>query len=193
MIQKTEFDKMRKAMVEYDAARDKLIVESRGIIHLSKEVIYAVHRNDLASALAAKTKMEKEFAEVIAKVKKYPALYHSGTTSAMVQEYVEAVCYYEIVKNKKLPTAANLKLDPEAYLLGLCDLVGELSRRAVNSVIKGNYEEAIFIKEFVESLHAEFMLMDLRNSDLRRKSDGIKYELKKLENLVLELKLKGKI
>ena len=37
------------------------------------------------------------------------------------------------------------------------------------------------------------MQFDFRNSELRRKFDGIKWELKKLEDLSIELKLKGKI
>ena len=34
---------------------------------------------------------------------------------------------------------------------------------------------------------------DFRNGELRRKFDGIKYDLKKMEDLLLSLKLQGKV
>jgi hypothetical protein len=37
------------------------------------------------------------------------------------------------------------------------------------------------------------MMFDFRNIPVRRKFDSIKYGLNKLENLILELKLKNKI
>jgi len=72
----------------------------------------------------------------------------------------------------------------------LCDLVGELNRAAVNSVIKGKFDRAGFYKQCVEELYGIFLKFDFRNSELRKKFDGMKYELKKLENLMLELKLR---
>ena len=56
-----------------------------------------------------------------------------------LQEYAEALCYYHFIKNNKIPTAFSLKISNESYLLGLCDLTGELVRKAVNDVIKKNF------------------------------------------------------
>ena len=54
--------------------------------------------------------------------------------------------------------------DSENYLLGCCDLVGELMRNAVNSGIKGDYRAAFEIKIFVDDLYNELMKFDFRNS-----------------------------
>ena len=35
--------------------------------------------------------------------------------------------------------------------------------------------------------------LDLRNGELRRKFDGLKYDLKKMEDVLLSLKLQGKV
>jgi len=77
--------------------------------------------------------------------------------------------------------------------MGLCDLTGELVRKAVNDVIKKNFKQAMEIKDLVDEIYGEFLKFNLRNSELRRKSDQIKWNLKKLEDVVFELKLKGKI
>ena len=110
-----------------------------------------------------------------------------------LQEYAEAICYYEFVKNNKIPSKASLKLDNESYLLGLCDLTGELMRKAVNEGIKGNFKHIITIKDLVAEIYAEFLKFNLRNSELRKKSDQIKWNLMKLEDLAYDLKLKGKL
>ena len=77
--------------------------------------------------------------------------------------------------------------------MGLCDLSGELVRKAVNDVIKKNFKEAMIIKNLVEEIYGEFLELNLRNSELRRKSDQIKWSLKKLEDIVFELKVKGRL
>jgi predicted translin family RNA/ssDNA-binding protein len=83
--------------------------------------------------------------------------------------------------------------DPENYLMGLCDLTGELVRKAINSSLKDNFKLAAKIREVMEELYTELSKFDFKNGELRRKYDGIKYELRKLDELVFELKMKGKI
>ena len=120
-------------------------------------------------------------------------MYYSGSIKVAEQEFVEALCFYEFVKNKSLPTVSDLGVTSENYLLGLCDLSGELTRKAINASIKENYNETLAIWEFLETLYGELMRFDFRNSEIRRKFDGIKYDLQKIENVVLELKLKNKV
>ena len=52
---------------------------------------------------------------------------------------------------------------------------------------------ALRIREFVTEIYEELLLFDFRNIPVRKKFDSIKYGLEKLEDLVLELKLKKKI
>lgn len=68
-------------------------------------------------------------------------------------------------------------------------MTGELVRRAVFLAGKGKYEDVVKIKDFVDEIYGQLIKFDFRNSDLRRKFDSIKYDLKKLEDLVLQLKL----
>ncbi|MBN2367807.1 hypothetical protein JXC34_02220 [Candidatus Woesearchaeota archaeon] len=49
------------------------------------------------------------------------------------------------------------------------------------------------IKKFVETIYNEFLEFELRNGELRKKSDSIKYNLKKIEEILYELKLREKI
>ena len=93
-------------------------------------------------------------------------------------------------KNNKIPAADELEISTEPYLLGLTDLTGELVRKAINLAINKEYNEAIKIKILVEDIYEQLLMFDLRNSELRKKFDSIKYNLKKLDDLVYEIKMK---
>ncbi|CAN8105694.1 unnamed protein product [Discula destructiva] len=79
----------------------------------------------------------------------------------------------------------------EEYLLAIPSLTDELSRLAVNSVTLGDHELAVKISNFVKDIHAGFQLLNLKNDQLRRKSDGIKYHVKKVEDVVYDLSLRN--
>ncbi len=78
----------------------------------------------------------------------------------------------------------------EEYLLSLITLIEELSRLAINSVTLGDYERPMHISLFVKDLHAGFQILNLKNDVLRRRSDAIKYNVKKIEDIVYDLSLR---
>lgn len=62
-----------------------------------------------------------------------------------------------------------------------------LCRFAVLRATEGDEEAVRSCVEFVGAVHEKMLLMDLRNSPLRRKYDAIKYTQKRLEALSYEL------
>ncbi|KAI4192586.1 MAG: hypothetical protein LQ350_008616 [Teloschistes chrysophthalmus] len=81
----------------------------------------------------------------------------------------------------------------EEYLHALISLIEELARLAVNSVTLGDYQRPLQISKFVKDLHAAFQILNLKNDALRRRSDGIKYNVKKIEDVVYDLSLRNLI
>ncbi|MCJ1418458.1 hypothetical protein MMC32_004806 [Xylographa parallela] len=79
----------------------------------------------------------------------------------------------------------------EEYLQSLITLIDELSRLAVNSVTLGDYERPLQISQFIKDVHAGFQLLNLKNDTLRRRSDSIKYSVKKVEDVVYDLSLRS--
>ncbi|XP_056641404.1 translin [Diorhabda sublineata] len=90
-----------------------------------------------------------------------------------------------------LSNQSNLHLDLEDYLMGLLNLASELSRYAVNSVTLGDYNRPIQISKFVAQLNAGFRLLNLKNDSLRKRFDGLKYDVKKIEEVVYDLSIRG--
>jgi translin len=187
MINKNEFVEIRKDLKDFEEKREETIRKSRDIIMLSKQIIYSTQRNELKKA-------EELCKEIRKLVKELPSgNYDTDMETVAVQEYVEAVCFYEFVKNKKLLTRKELGVITGDYLLGLCDLTGELVRQAVNAVINKKYDEAIEIKEFVSEIYGEFLQFDLRGGQLRKKADSIKWNLRKLEDLALGISIRSPV
>ena len=188
MLNKKEFKKIREEMHKIDLKREEVIQTSREIISLSKQVIYAAQRNDLKGAES----VIKTIKDKVKKLRKININADTNINSVAFQEYVEAIAFYDFVKNKRIPTRASLGVTAEDYLAGLCDLTGELVRKAVYDVIHKNFDEAAIIKELVHDIYGEFLKLHLRNGELRKKSDSIKWNLKKLEEVMYDISMKGR-
>ncbi|KAL8802140.1 MAG: hypothetical protein Q9182_004006 [Xanthomendoza sp. 2 TL-2023] len=73
------------------------------------------------------------------------------------------------------------------------DLGCGFSRLAVNSVTLGDYQRPLQISQFVKDVHAGFQILNLKNDVLRKRSDSIKYNVKKIEDVVYDLSLRNLI
>ena len=191
-MSKKIFSRIKKQLEKKDEIRETIIKNSRPIIKKSKQAIYALHRDSLTEAKKHLDFAKLELNKLRAILKENPSL-NVGAYNAAVQEFVEAYTYYYFVKENKLISDKELKVDEENYLLGICDLTGELARRAVFSVVNENYNEIEKIKDFVSVVYNEFLNFDLRNSELRKKSDSIKWNMKKIEEVLYDLKIREKI
>lgn len=55
----------------------------------------------------------------------------------------------------------------------------------------GDYARAPQISAFIKAVHAGFQILNLKNDALRKRSDGIKYRVKDVEDVVYDLSLRG--
>ena len=84
-----------------------------------------------------------------------------------------------------------LYLDFEDYLAGVILLSNELSRFTVNCVTNGDYQRPMKISAFLQEVLEGFRLLNLKNDSLRKKFDSIKYDMKKVEEVVYDLSIRG--
>ncbi len=183
------FSILQKQLQAYDSERENLIKKSRDVLKLSKQVIYAVHRHELKEAADLVKQMEKEKKALDVIAKHSPKMAYEGSFKIAEQEYCEALLYYHFIKSGEL---VEIPMQAEHFILGLCDLPGELTRKAVYLAGKGEVEQVIKIKELVDFIYGELLKFDFRDNEIRRKVDAVKYELRKLEDLVLDMKLRMK-
>jgi hypothetical protein len=100
-----------------------------------------------------------------------------------------------------------VRVDVEQYLFGLLMLAGELvswrqasefptqclcaqARFAVNAVAAGDCVRPVHIHRFVSQLDQSFRLLNLKNDNLRRKFDALKYDMQKVEQVVYDLTIR---
>ena len=70
-------------------------------------------------------------------------------------------------------------------------MTSDLSRLATNSVTMGDFELPLMIASFVKDLFSGFQLLNLKNDILRKRGDAIKYDVKRVEDVVYDLSLRG--
>ncbi|WVQ80031.1 hypothetical protein IAT38_002132 [Cryptococcus sp. DSM 104549] len=84
-----------------------------------------------------------------------------------------------------------LQLSAEDYLQGVIGAVNELPRLSINAVTSQNFDLPVKIASFVNDIFASYSLLNLRNDALRRRFDSLKYDLKRCEDVVYDLTLRG--
>jgi len=71
---------------------------------------------------------------------------HAAADAALahdaLQESVEASLLYALHRSESLPTPAELRVEPESYLSGLADVVGEIRRLILHELSTGNVAAA---------------------------------------------------
>jgi len=149
-------------------------------------LIYSIHRGNLAEAKKMIVAVKKNKTSLDKIASSIDGLFREGSYRQAMQEYAEALCYYGFIVDKKIPNLNLLKISEEDYLMGISDLTGEVTRRAV-TIANKNPKEVSKIKKFVEEVFGEFLKFNLRNGELRKKSDSIKWNLKKLEELEYDI------
>lgn len=171
--------------------REKMISDSRKINALSKKVVYSLHRDDLANAENFLNEIENNISLFLENYSKTKHLY-SGSYKVAIQEYVEAMAYYYFVKQNEIYVPENNEIlkEPDYYVLGLCDLSGELVRKALNEGINENFDEVFKIQKFISNLFNELAQIDFRNGEIRKKVDGLRWDLRKIEEMAFSLKIK---
>ncbi|CAI0472336.1 unnamed protein product [Linum tenue] len=91
----------------------------------------------------------------------------------------------------QLLNGSEFGLDVEDYLVGICFMSNEMPRYVVNQVTAGNYDCPRKVMKFLTDLHAAFRMLNLRNDFLRKKFDGMKYDLRRVEEVYYDVKIRG--
>ncbi|KAM3956134.1 translin [Aphomia sociella] len=209
------FTQFQKSLDEESELRESIRNISKEVDQLSREiltVLQVIHHDESginAACLKARELFEKArlgYARLKDAVPSTDYYKYHDHWRIMTQRYsfmisltiwLEAgiMAAHETVADVLGISAVELKegfhLDIEDYLVGLLMLCSELSRLAVNSVTRGDYSRPLQISKFVMELNAGFRLLSLKNDHLRKRFDALKYDVKKIEEVVYDLSIRG--
>ncbi len=191
MIPEDAFQAIAQELADFDARLDAVIRQSRDIVKASKRAIFALNRGDAKTANDAFEDMTRKKLELDALVGDAAALRYGGSYKVACQEYVEAATYLDVACGRELSTPADLDVSAEAYLLGVCDLSGELVRKAVNDAIAGDTAAIERTRDFLAGLYGQ--LLELTPAgELRKKIDMVRWNLNKIEDLIVQVHVSGR-
>ena len=153
------------------ARRERILKTSRDCISFCSKAIVHIHTGKPDEA-----HREIREAERILKTMRKEATV--GTLSRYLPspeaEFVEASSVEAIVLGRPIPTAKELGVSGEGYLMGLLDTVGEVKRLLLDAVMRSEIEKARKYFELMEGLYSmlsPFAVYDHVANGVRRKID----------------------
>ena len=188
MINKKFIQKIRKDYKAQNEERRQIISLSNIVLHDSKRIIFALHREDFQTAENKLMEVEKIIIKIQTKFTAKRAE-EEGSYKAALEEYVEAKMFYLIIMGKKIDKIQGLKINFDSYLGGICDTTGELVRRATNKAADGDFTEVKKIKNIIEDVMEELAEFDMTGY-LRTKYDQARGNLRKIEQINYEIKIR---
>jgi translin len=154
-------------------AREGLSLKARSGIKLCGEAVSLSHRGHIEEA---KKRLE-EAKEIIEELRPKRRDLELDAFDVLAQEYVEAETLVRIIEGRELPSLEELQVADEAYVLGMADLIGELRRRALEEMRRGNGSEAERLYELMKGIYELIWPLEYPRSlvpGLRHKLDAMR-------------------
>ncbi|KAA0044004.1 translin [Cucumis melo var. makuwa] len=207
-----QFEHFRAQLQDSGSLRDRIrsvAMEIESSTRLIQASLLLVHQSRLTPEVLEKPKAQvgllKSFYKQLAEIlRESPGLYYRyhGDWRSETQTAVSLLAFIHWLETGELllhPEAeeklglneSDFNLDVEDYLIGICFMSNELPRYVVNQVTVGDYDCPRKVLKFFTDLHAAFRMLNLRNDFLRKKFDGMKYDLRRVEEVYYDVKIRG--
>ena len=139
---------------EIDKAREVIFPLLRKGVKASGKAVEALH-NKNENVVSKQLEIAGEaLSQVKNELMPFPKLYYSNLTLMLEQEYTEARLLQAILNKQDWPEPADLKVNVIAYLLGTADVIGELRRSCLVSLLGGEEEHAYDFLKQMEQLYS---------------------------------------
>ncbi|KAJ7972378.1 Translin family protein [Quillaja saponaria] len=192
-----QFEDFRMQLEESGGLGDRIravVLEIESTIRLMHASLLLVHQSRPTPELLEKAKTQipvlKELYNRLAEVhRECPGRYyrHHGDWRSQTQSVVSLLTFMHWIETGSLL----MHLDIEEKLGCVCFMSNELPRYVVNQVIAGDYDCPRKVLKFLTDLHAAFLMLNLRNDFLRKKFDGMKDDLRRVEEVYYDVKIRA--
>ena len=191
---------VEKASITLDAldnAREEAIAKSRMIVRECKKAEMSLRSGKIVEARDILYSLLEDAKRFIGKYSSNPNIYSIVYPYMAVafQELAEDILLLHVKEESKLPGHDELGIPAREYIVGLCDLVGELRREFLSKLIMGSLEEAKKILELMEEIYNGVSMLSYPDAlvPLRRKTDYMRALLEKSKSEFLHVKANVKL
>ncbi|CDY46748.1 BnaA03g16920D [Brassica napus] len=209
-----QFESFRVQLEESAALREQIravVMEIESATRLIQANLLLVHQSRPIPEIIEKAKekiddLKKFYGRLAEILQKCPGQYYRyhGDWRSETQAVVSQLAFMHWLETGTLlvHTEAEAKLglnslefglETEDYLTGICFMSNDLPRYVVNRVTAGDYDCPRKVMNFLTDLHAAFRMLNLRNDFLRKKFDSMKYDLRRVEEVYYDVKIRGLI
>jgi translin len=166
---------------EKEKIREDALKTSRDIIICCRRGIQQLHRDQMDEAENYIKQASAKLAQLYDFTKNHPDVFHAGFVENAAQEFVEIHCLYNIMKGQDLPDPDTIQTTYSAYLLGLCDVVGELRRGALDFMLEGNTMKANEYLQHMDQIYDAIMSFDYPSAliPIKKKQDMVRSLIEK--------------
>ncbi len=127
-------DLLLKKFSEELELRDQAKFMGEKIIEEAGTMISLLHRGKVKEARKLLVNLKKRIEAMQKMCYDHPRLFRLSIIKDADMEFVEATCYFYFITENQIPPFGFFTVDPDEYVLGLADLVGELRRRCLDSI-----------------------------------------------------------
>ena len=166
--------RIQESLAKRDAVRQDVQTAVRKVTRQAKQAIFQVHSGKLEEAENTLNEAYNLLASLSDLAKESPDLLYSGTVDSAFEEYAEAQIFLHLAKEKRFVGFEEIEVPMIPYVLGLADVIGELRRRALDSMRKNENKKAVHMLELMETIYVELTNLDeiqFLVPGLRRKCD----------------------
>ncbi len=169
-------DKIDGHMGDKEKVRDEALRCSRDIITCCRRAIQRMHQSEMGKASDLIEEASKRIVSLQKLTRSFPDLFHAGFVENASQEFVEASCLFAIIKGDDLPDPDSLHTTYSSYLLGLCDVVGELRRATLDFILEGEPVRANEYLALMDEIYDAIMGFDYPSGlvPIKKKQDMVR-------------------
>jgi len=155
----------------------------------SKKSIALLRRDNFKQVQKVFEITYKNFKDLNKIIKQEPGIIYEGFYSEAVEEYIEALYFYKFIIKEKVEIPKYIKIMPENIIAGACDFTGELVRKAINLANKKNLKQLEKFYKLIENIAEDLTRIGFRGK-LRQKYDEVERNLKHMEQILYDIRLK---
>lgn len=160
------------------------------VLRGSKKNIHLLVHGRLSNISERLRELKNDVSALLKMVKQNPLLHHVSAIDDAMEEYVEFVMLVSFLEgNKNMAVAFVKAVESEALIGGMADATGELVRIAR---AKMDEKEGEKIRERIISVYHHLLDLPIsRNGKLRSKTEDVKRNLLRMEEILFDIKLRA--
>ena len=174
MSLKEILEKIQEELNVREGIREDVNRDMRKATRLSKQAIQVTHQERFDDAKAMLEEAKTLFVKLQEKAKDYPHLLFIGSVGAAFEENAEAYILLTLIQENRFVSPEEIDVPETPYVLSLGDVIGELRRRALDLIRRGDIESSEKCLEKMEYIYSELTALDdayVIINGLRRKGD----------------------